>query len=387
MFLNKVMELNPSLVDAAIFFHKKGELLPDTYVIDMDRLALNAENLKKTADAESVSLYFMLKQVGHNPVIARLLTDMGYAGAVAVDYREALEYVDQGIPLGNVGHLVQTPKATLPKILSARPEIMTIYSLEKAQEIEHICSHLHMEQQVMLRVMDNGDICLPGQTGGFSLASLPEVVSSLRKLPHVHIAGVTAFPCFLYDEKRGTIFPTHNSSTVVKAAAWLRDRGIPVSQVNLPSATCSDTIPLIHQIGGTHGEPGHGLTGTTPLHAEKNCAEIPGIVYVSEVSHTEGGMSFCYGGGHYRRSHMRLALVGDTRESRVVPVRPPAEENIDYYFTLEGLHPVSESVIMSFRTQMFVTRSSVALMTGLSQGMPRISGIFTSSGQKIRGRE
>lgn len=384
MFLNKVLELNPDLVDAAVFFHKRGDLLPDTYVIDMDRLALNAGNLKKTAEAESVSLYFMLKQVGRNPAIARLLADMGFAGAVAVDYREALEYVSLGIPLGNVGHLVQTPKAALPPILAARPEIMTVYSIEKAREINNICAGARMVQDVMLRVVDEGDILLPGQTGGFSLARLPEAVDVLLELPHIRIAGVTAFPCLLYDDKSGEILPTHNSQTVLNAAAWLRDRGLHITQVNLPSATCTASIPLIHRLGGTHGEPGHAFTGSTPLHAEKTCAEIPSIVYLSEISHTEDGCSFCYGGGHYRRSHMKLALVGDRKKHRVVPVRSPSAENIDYYFTLEGLYPVSESLIMSFRTQIFVTRSSVALVNGLSQGTPHVSGVYTSSGQRIR---
>ena len=33
--------------------------------------------------------------------------------------------------------------------------------------------------------------------------------------------------------------------------------------INLPSATCIASIPLISELHGTSGEPGHGLTGTT----------------------------------------------------------------------------------------------------------------------------
>ena len=41
----------------------------------------------------------MLKQIGRNPLIARALTDMGYVGAVCVDFREALTMVENQIPL------------------------------------------------------------------------------------------------------------------------------------------------------------------------------------------------------------------------------------------------------------------------------------------------
>ena len=74
------------------------------------------------------------------------------------------------------------------------------------------------------------------------------------------------------------------------------------------------------KMGGNCGEPGHGLTGTTPLHAA--CAEepeIPAIVYVSEVSHNFQGKAYCYGGGHYRRSHVKQALVGRSEETGLGP--------------------------------------------------------------------
>ena len=59
------------------------------------------------------------------------LNELGFAGCVAVDYKEALVMIENGIRLGNVGHLVQTPKAALKKIVAAHPEVMTVYSLER----------------------------------------------------------------------------------------------------------------------------------------------------------------------------------------------------------------------------------------------------------------
>ena len=43
------------------------------------------------------------------------------------------------------------------------------------------------------------------------------------------------------------------------------------------------TIPEIRKLGGHQGEPGHALTGTTPLHAVLDLPEIPALVYVSEI--------------------------------------------------------------------------------------------------------
>ena len=51
----------------------------------------------------------------------------------------------------------------------------------------------------------------------------------------------------------------------------------------------------IASIVGTHGEPGHGLTGTTPYNTHHRSAEEKiGYVYLSEVSHNYGSSSYCY---------------------------------------------------------------------------------------------
>ena len=109
-------------------------------------------------------------------------------------------------------------------------------------------------------------------------------------------------PCFLYDEAAQDILPMPNLRTVQTAAEMLRARGYRDLMLNTPSATCTHSIPMIAAAGGTHGEPGHGLTGTTPYHAgHPDAEERPGYLYVSEVSHNLGDKAYCYGGGHYRR--------------------------------------------------------------------------------------
>ncbi|MVB12032.1 putative protein YhfX [Caprobacter fermentans] len=384
MFLEKTWERNYPLIEAAVSFHKSGVLWPDTYLIDVDTLRQNASRIRETADHNGLHLYFMLKQLGRNPAIAQELMRLGYDGAVVVDFREAETMIDSGIPIGNVGHLVQIPKAALKKILSAKPDYVTVYSLEKACEIDAVCAELSLEQKLMLRVLGETDLLYSGQYGGFPLSGLEGAAREFKKLGHIRVAGLTSFPCFLFDENSGKVEPTPNIGTLQKAKELLTAMGFSIDQMNMPSATCCASLPLIRQAGGTHGEPGHGLTGTTPLHAVSNCEEIPAIVYLSEVSHLCGDTSYCYGGGHYRRSHVKQALVGSPEEHRFLDVIPPTDESIDYHFGLNGPVRISESVVMAFRTQIFVTRSHVALIGGISEGKPQVLGIYTSEGMRIQ---
>ena len=133
-------------------------------------------------------------------------------------------------------------------------------------------------------------------------------------------------------------------------------------------------------------EPGHGLTGTTPYHAtHSDAVEKPAYLYVSEVSHTLGDVSFCYAGGHYRRGHMKNALVGQKLEdAKLVTAVPPTDESIDYHFELEAPCKVGDGVLLCFRTQIFVTRSEVAVVKGLAEGKPECLGIWSALGQRIR---
>ncbi|WP_032122551.1 YhfX family PLP-dependent enzyme [Clostridium amazonitimonense] len=385
MFLEKTIERNPNLIKTAFHLHKKGLISPDTYVLDYDMILENALMMKKEADKYGVKLYFMGKQIGRNPLISKALIDMGFEGAVAVDYKDAKRHIENGIKLGHVGHLVQIPRADMEIILSSRPETISIYSIEKAKEISEVAGKLGIIQNITLRVISEGDMLYPAQYGGFYLEELEEAVNSIKNLPNINIYGLTSFPCFLYDDKDKKIKETHNVETVLKAKEILKNIGVNIEQLNLPSASCTESIKLIKGFGGTHAEPGHGLTGTTPYHSDYDSFEKPAMVYVSEVSHNLNSQSYCYGGGYYRRSNLKKALVGNSLEdSKLVNVQEPSLESIDYYFTLEENTKVSDTVIMAFRTQIFVTRSDVAIVKGISTGNPEIIGIYDSQGVKIK---
>lgn len=382
MFLQKTIAANRPLIDFTFSVHARGELLPNTYLLDLDALTANAATMLAAAREHGVSLYFMLKQLGCNLEVARRLTDLGFPGAVAVDSREALHYKHAGIPLGNIGHLVQIPDGALGALLDARPRIITVYSLEKARKISALAGERGMVQDIMLRVVGQGDLLYSGQTAGFPLEELPQAAESLKSLPHIRVAGVCAFPCFLYDQGADDILPTPNAGTVRSAAKLLRELGCPIEQLNMPSATCAHAISKIAAIGGTHAEPGHGLTGTTPWNLG-HAGETPALVYLSEVSHNYGGRGYCYGGGHYRRGHMARALVGPSAErAQVLDVTAPDLDSIDYHFTLERPCTIGDAVVMAFRTQIFVTRSDLALVEGLSSGAPRVTALYDALGNR-----
>ena len=386
MFLKRLVQTNRPLAEIALAWQQDGTILPDTYVIDLDALTENAAAMLSVAKGHGVRLYFMLKQLGRNPLVGAALADMGFAGAVCVDFREALALADAGIPLGNVGHLVQTPVAALARILAARPDIMTVYSVEKAAQIGAEAARQGFEQPVMLRVLDQGDTLYPGQYGGFRLDELDAAISAIEKIDGVRVAGMCSFPCLLFSAEKSDVVALHNAETVRAAARLLEGRGYRDLQLNMPSATCSHSIPLAASLGATHMEPGHGLSGTTPYHAA-----VPGAVervayaYVSEVSHNLDGRAYCYAGGHYRRGHLAHALVGTSLDgARRVDVTPPPDECIDYHFALSEPARVGDGVLMCFRTQMFVTRSEVAVVSGLSSGAPRLEGIFDTQGRRLR---
>lgn len=386
MFLDITLKRNPELIKTAFELHREGIIHPDTYVLDLDAITLNGSVIKEEADRYGIKLYFMTKQLGRNPYIAARLMELGYSGAVAVDYKEADILYQNGVKLGHLGHLVQIPSNMIEDMLLRKPEVITVFSLEKAREISKAAQKLGINQNILLKVIDRGDVIFPGQYGGFYIGELESYAGEIMKLPNIILCGVTSFPCFLVDKETNVINETSNLSTVLKSKKLLENRfGIKLSQINTPSVTCTSSIKKIAQAGGTHGEPGHGLTGTTPLHILEDQAEIPGIVYLSEVSHNLDNSSYCYGGGYYRRSFMQKAFVGkDFSTARRIDVVTPDSDSIDYYIELKSNARVGDGAVFAFRTQIFVTRSEVAVVEGISEGKPKVVGIYDSQGRFLR---
>lgn len=390
MFLDAAIKRNPELILEAFRLHRNKLIEPNTYVIDLDTIYQNSKILKETADKYKILLYYMTKQFGRNPVIAKAIEKTGINKAVAVDIDEAKTLYKNGLKLGHIGHLVQIPKCDILNSLKMNPDVITCFSYEKAKEISEAAEILNIKQNILLRVVDENDNLYPGQYGGIKLNDLQKAAKKIGKLKNVSIAGITSFPCFLYDYESNKIKATHNVQTLIKAKEVLTKLGFDIWQINGPSATCCTSIPLLKKYGITHGEPGHALTGTTPMHAYNNQPEKPALVYVSEVSHIFGGKAFCFGGGFYARSRMKHALVSNNIDNlleKKYDVEELPSESIDYYGTilLNGKNVnVGDTAIYSFRTQIFVTRAKVAIIEGLSSGNPELTYIYDSRGNLLK---
>lgn len=389
MFLPNTVARNPQMIEFAIFAHRSGQIRPNTYLLDLDAIQENAQKLINTAKKNQIQLYLMTKQFGRNPEVAKAISDVGISKVVAVDPWEAIHLAKSGLKLGHVGHLVQIPSSMIEEILFYDPEVVTIFSIEKAKEVAQEAKKQNRVQDVLLRVVGENDFLYEGQWGGFPESDLSSVVEEVKQLSHLRIAGVTSFPCLLYQEGKAT--PTPNVVTLQRSVDKIEQLLTqPIQQMNMPSLTTCSTIPLLSQLGATHAEPGHALTGTTPLHQKSDQPELPALLYVSEISHVQGKKAYAYGGGYYPRSHAKKAIVGKTGadlENNWVEISPLSPEAIDYYMELipqENPVFVGDTVIFAFRTQVFVTRSEVAIVSGIHHGSPKIIGIYDHLGNRLQ---
>lgn len=382
MFLNKTYEQNKKLIEASIDLHQKGLILPDSYVIDIDTLIINAKSILKTAKSKNVRLYFMLKQLGRNPYVAKKLIDLGYDGAVVVDFKEAMVMMDNNIPIGNIGNLVQIPNSMLDKVINYGVEHITVFSYPKLKMINDIAKKNNKKQKVIIRVYSDNDKLYPSQEAGININEFEAFLSKCKNFSNIDICGVTSFPAYLYNNELKEVDQLNNYNTIHQAVSILKDMGFEVSHINTPSMTCSYVIDKFFKGNNLVGEPGHGLSGSTPMHADFDMVEKPCVVYVSEISHNFNNNAYLYGGGYYRRSHVENAIVSNGDGLCFDKVLPMDCESIDYYFKLDSKHNIGDSVVMAFRYQIFVTRSSVVLLENIDRDA-RIIGTYDSQGRRI----
>ncbi|MER7204972.1 YhfX family PLP-dependent enzyme, partial [Streptomyces sp. NPDC000188] len=84
--------------------------------------------------------------------------------------------------------------------------------------------------------------------------------------------------------------------------------------------------------------------------------------------------------------HIGSALL--PRTGRRLAVQDAPAENIDYYRLLDAPDPgrapaAGDTALLAFRTQIFVTRSTVAVVAGLSSGSPRLTGLYDAQGKAL----
>ena len=262
MFLDVTKRRNPKLIQTGVTLHQSGKIPPNTYVIDMDILQENVKLLAESANAHGIQLYFMSKQLGRLPQIGLMISENGIEKAVAVEFDEGKRLYEAGIKIGNIGHLVQPGKHQWAEVLSWNPEVVTVFSVERARQVSDEAVKQGKVQDILLKIYGDLDIIYPGQEGGIQISELPGELQRLSGLPGIRVAGVTTFPNFQLGENHDGMEPTENFYTLLKAKQILEENGFSVDQVNGPSATSCETIPFLAENGVTHGEPGHALTGT-----------------------------------------------------------------------------------------------------------------------------
>ena len=391
MFLDLIRRRNPQLIEAAIALHQSGQLPANTYVIDLDAVEDNARAISARAEPLGLTVMAMTKQMGRNESFCHAVMRGGIARSVAVDLECALATKRAGMEVGHIGHLVQIPKWEADSAARLSPAWWTVFNAEKAAEAGAASQRFGQRQPLLARIRGENDRFYRGHEGGFPAAEVVAVAAALDKIPGGRFAGITTFPALLFDATSRTVRPTPNLATLRQASEALARAGYRGIEINAPGTTSTVTLEALAEAGATQVEPGHGLTGTTPLHVSDDLPEAPAVVYLTEVSHLSGADAFCFGGGLYIDpvfpAYQVKAIVArepGTDEGALRDVEIPAPEAIDYYGMIDASGPTKpapgDSVVFGFRPQAFVTRAFVAGVSGLSTKTPVVELISHSSG-------
>ena len=392
MFLDPIRRRNPRLIEAAISLHQAGTIPANTYLIDLDAVEANARVIATEAARYGMTVFAMTKQMGRNGDYCRAIMRGGIAASVNVDMECVRATHRAGMGIGHLGHLVQIPRAEADAAASFAPDFWTVFNDEKAAEAAAASKKAGREQAMLARIQTAGDRFYRGHEGGFDAADTLAVADRIDALDGARFAGITTFPALLFDQATRKIVPTPNLATLHQAAEALARAGRTGIAINAPGTTSSAVLAALAEAGTTQVEPGHGLTGTTPLHALEDLPELPAVVYVSEVSHHHGAEAYCFGGGLYidpifpdypvRAVVARQPTVADAA-LRTVDIPPPAA--IDYYGMIDassGTKPaVGDTVVFGFRPQAFVTRAYTAGVAGLATGQPVVGAIHDAFGR------
>ena len=406
MFLDTLARRNPDLIRAAIDLHQTGEIPPNSYVLDLDTIRRNARLIKQAADKAGLHIYPMTKQVGRNPLFIRAIARAGMPKFVCVDWMGAQILARQKAQIGHVGHLVQIPRNEAHNIAALEPEVWTVFNLQKAREVSAAAQRLGRLQDLLLRVVAEGDTFYPTHDGGFQLNDVVAAARQIAQLPAVRIVSVTSFPTLLYDPEKAAVlvtnnprtspYVTNNLHTIVEAASRLRrEAGLEITQINAPGTTSAATMEILAAAGATHVEPGHGYTGTTPWHGYEDLPERPAMCYVTEVTDVRGEEGYVLGGGFFIDpvipEYAVRAFVGRSGEDALGRERAAAKlgpaGGIDYYALLDRRSTkveIGDSVVFGFRAQVFATRGQVAVIRGLSRNAPKVAGVFDTVGRRLR---
>lgn len=407
MFLKQLARKNPRLIEVATELHQTGQIPPNTYVFDADAFENNGKKLRESAELHGLKLYYMTKQHARNPELFRRVVKPGAKETVCVNMQCARILHRHGIGIGHMGNLCQVPKNELEKVLCTyRPEVITVFSVEKARQISEVCQKYGITQKILLRVHDEGDVLFLGMEGGFMLNDLQKVFDSVKPLPNIEIAGVCTFPAVAYDKDGDRPVATPNLKTIKEASRLFAPNGLECQIVNAPGNNCCATMSLLAENGVTHVEPGSALTGSNTYHLfSDDQPEQPAMLYVSEVSHIWNKQIYIYGEGFFiddppvslSSDFRHMAFYGNDAsgimehqlEFKGIGARPGSGfAKIDYHGILDAHGQnvnIGDTVVFGFRGQLFMTRAYTAVVEGISSGHPRLVGVWDWASHRVGG--
>lgn len=393
MFLDVLRRRNPAFIEAAMALHQQGKIPANAYVLDLDTVERNARVLADEAARLGLKTFAMTKQVGRSSSFCRAVKRGGIDRAVAVDMACARATHKAGLKLGHLGHLQQVARheaAAAAKTFA--PDYWTVFNDSKAQEGAAGAKAAGYTQGLLARIRAEGDTFYRGHEGGYDATDVTAVADRLDALDGGRFAGITTFPALLFDQATRKVLPTHNLSTLSKAADALAKSGRKDIEINAPGTTSAVMLQALADAGATQCEPGNGLHGTTALHVMEDLPELPAVLYLTEVSHLAGGKAYCLGGGFYIDpifpDYDVKALVGaepTVAASALRSVEVPPPSAIDYYAMIDAAGPSAprpgDTAVFGFRGQAFVTRAFVVGVSGISKGQPKVETIENGFGE------
>ena len=396
MFLQPLLNRNFQFLNSAVQLHQKGEIDANTYVLDLETVAANAKLLSEKGQGLGVDVIAMTKQVGRNPDFCRAVQSGGISGSVAVDYECGVYSHAAGLKISHIGHLVQIPKSQISRAFELEPALWTVFSMEQVRDIAKIAAEQSEIVNVSLRVWDENCTFYKGHEGGFYSSDVLDIAKQVSNFKNLRLAGVTSFPALLFDNESKQLKVTKNAELIRKMAEKLEEfLGYELIR-NMPGTTSVEGIEMLAKAGATQVEPGHGLTGTTPLSAVIETIERPAIAYVTEVMHHHQGKAFVLGGGLYRDPVLgdiptKAAVFTDSGDFELFDADMPNPGAIDYYAALlpnknGTLPPIGSTVIFGFRPQVFVSRG-MTLGIENSSTKPKALHHYGSSGAKTLVRD
>lgn len=400
MFLQRILNINPGLLDAAVVLHQSGAIPANTWLYDLDAIASNARIQAGEARRLGLTTFLMTKQIARNPMVAATALANGIDKTVAVDMTCAHVLTRYGIPVGHIGQINQIPRYQVEHALRMRPDYITVYSVEAADRISQVAARLGMTQPLLVRVYGDKDVSFAGQEGGFNEDEVVEAVQQISAMPNVEVIGTTAFPVVEYSFERDRMPPGFlpNMQTITNAAMRIESElSLEMQVINAPGNTSAATFQMLKDAGATHVEPGHGLCGTTISQMMLGSElEKPAYVYVTEISHIYKGRGYAFGGGLWSlltgmfgeewTFQMVVGAVPDSARANILDYAH-IDQIIDYHLPIAQGEccTVGDTVVFPIYTQAQMTRSYTTAVGGIASGEPVVQGLFDHAGTMLDG--